>query len=48
MTRALTLLALLALTLTLTACATIDGAGQDLQAAGTAVSNAAKEAKAGM
>lgn len=28
--------------LTLSACATIEGAGQDISAAGTAISNAAK------
>ncbi len=35
-------LLLIASLLTLTACATIEGAGQDISAAGSAISNAAK------
>ena len=43
MTRLLTALAAIALTMGLTACNTIKGMGQDIQKAGGAIENAAKK-----
>ena len=43
--RKLVILAALASTLAIAACNTVEGAGQDVQAAGSAVSGAAQDAK---
>lgn len=43
--RKLMILAVLAASLTVTACNTVSGAGKDVKAAGEAVSNTAEDAK---
>ena len=43
--RKIALLAVLAASLAVTACNTVSGAGQDVKAAGTAVTNTAEDAK---
>jgi predicted small secreted protein len=43
--RKLMILAVLAASLTVTACNTVSGAGKDVKAAGTAVTNTAEDAK---
>lgn len=43
--RKLMILAVLAASLTVTACNTVSGAGQDVKAAGEAVTNTAEDAK---
>jgi predicted small secreted protein len=43
--RKLVILAALASTLAIAACNTVEGAGQDVQAAGSAVTGAAQDAK---
>ena len=47
MTRILTLIAAIAALGTLSACNTVQGAGEDIQAGGAAVSNAAEETEEG-
>ncbi len=44
----LTRLSILAVLLTLSACATVDGVGQDVQTAGQAVSDAANDVEDGL